>query len=137
MTESLVRTAGLLQLTLAAGSLAIPGLLGWKDETARMRPLARQVFWAYAAYILGAHLAFGLVSALAAAELLDGSPLAAVVTGFIALWWSARLVLQFVYFDRGAFPAGAWYRLGETALVALFVFLSVVYGAAFVVNLRP
>jgi len=137
MTETLVRTAGLLQLALAAGSLAIPRLLGWKDETSRLRPLCRQVFWIYAAYILATHVAFGLLSALSASALLDGSLLAAAVTGFITLWWAARLALQFLYFDRGGFPAGRWYRLGETALVTLFVFLSAVYGGAFVVNLRP
>src|SRR5271165_4968232 len=96
----LIFLAGVGQIVLAAGSLAIPRVLDWRADTARLRPLTRQVFWTYAAYIWTTNLSFGLLSALAPRALLDGSPLAAAVTGFIALYWSARLVVQFTYFDR-------------------------------------
>jgi len=42
--EELIRMAGIGQLLLAAASLAIPRVLGWKEELARLRPLTRQVF---------------------------------------------------------------------------------------------
>lgn len=136
MLEGLIRIAGLAQLGLAAASLGLPGVLGWREETARLRPLLRQMFWVYAAYILFTHVAFGLLSLLGAPHLVSGSALAGAVTGFVTLWWGARLALQFTYFDHQGFPAGPWYRAGEIALVALFVFLTLVYGTAFVGNLR-
>lgn len=43
MTPFLV-AAGLGQLALAAGSLALPRVLGWRTETAKLRPLTRHVF---------------------------------------------------------------------------------------------
>jgi hypothetical protein len=133
--ESAVRLAGLGQLALAAASLAIPRVLRWEAETAKLRPLLRQLFWIYAAYILGFHLAFGLLSALRPAWLLDGSGLAAAVSGFVAVYWGARLVLQFAYLDRSDMPAGPWFRAAEAALVVLFVSLTGIYAAAFVANL--
>jgi hypothetical protein len=134
--ETLVRLAGLGQLALAAASTAIPSVLQWRRETAKLRPLLRQIFWVYAGYILGLHVAFGALSALAPAWLLDGSGLATAVTGFLATYWGVRLALQFLYLDRSDAPPGAVFRLAEAALVALFVFLTAVYGGAFAANLR-
>jgi hypothetical protein len=127
--RALVVLAGAGQLALAAGSLAIPRVLGWRAETAKLRPLTRQVFWTYAAYILGSHVAFGLLSTLSPGALLDGSVLARAVSGFIAAWWGARLALQFACFDRGARPPGRIYGVAEAALVALFLANTLVYGA--------
>jgi hypothetical protein len=129
-----VRLAGWAQLALAAASTAIPFILRWPEETRKLRPLLRQLFWIYGAYILSFHVAFGLLSAGAPAWLLDGSPLATAVTGFIAVYWGVRFSLQFV-FDRSDVPEGARYRLAELALSALFVSLTTTYGAAFVANL--
>jgi hypothetical protein len=126
--RTLVVLAGLGQLFLAAASLAIPRVLGWRDELAKLRPLTRQVFWTYAGYIWFTNLSFGLLSTLAPGWLLDRSPLGRAVSGFIAVYWGARLALQFLYFERDAFRGGIGLRAAELALVGLFVFLTLVYG---------
>jgi hypothetical protein len=131
----LIFLAGVGQIVLAAASLAIPRVLGWRTETGRLRPLTRQVFWTYAAYIWAINLSFGLLSALGPRWLLDGSPLAVVVSAFTAVYWTARLIVQFAYFDRGDLPAGTWPRLAELALVGLFAFLALTYAGAAAVNL--
>jgi hypothetical protein len=128
--------AGLGQLALAAGSLAIPAVLGWREDTARLRPLTRQIFWTYAGYIWSFHVCFGLLSLLAPEWLLDRTPLAAAVCGFIAVYWAARLILQFTWLDRSQAPSGAVFVAAEVALVTLFVALVAVYGAALVSHLR-
>lgn len=127
--KTLVFLAGLGQLILAAASLAIPRLLHWRDDTASLRPLTRQVFWTYAAYIWVTNVSFGLLSMLAPIWLLDDAPLARTVAGYIALYWGARVVIQFTYFDRSDAPPGRLFDLAELALVALFVYLALVYGA--------
>ena len=132
----LLMAAGLGQLALAAGSLAIPRLLGWHEDTAKLRPLTRQIFWTYAGYIWSFHICFGLLSLLAPDWLLDRAPLAAAVCGFIAVYWGARLVLQFTWLDRSEAPRGAVFVAAEAALVTLFASLVLIYGAAFVSHLR-
>jgi len=132
--STLIVLAALGQLALVVASLAIPRVLGWRAETAKLRPLTRQVFWTYAAYIWATNLSFGLVS-LRPAWLLDRSPLAASVTGFMAAYWIGRVLVQFFYFDRTDAPAGISVRLAEVGLVALFVYLSAVYGAALLFDL--
>jgi hypothetical protein len=120
--------AGIAQLGIAASSVFIPRLLGWKEETTRLKPLTRQVFWTYASYILGFHVAFGLLSVLAPAALLDGSLLARAVCGFIAVYWAVRLTLQFVAFDRSVAAGRPLFRFAEAAYVGTFAYLVLVYG---------
>ncbi|MEX0713953.1 MAG: hypothetical protein WD278_16565 [Pirellulales bacterium] len=135
LLPAFVMAAGIGQIALVIASPLIPRLLGWREDTAKLRPLTRQIFWTWASYIWLSHLSFGLLSALAPGWLLDGSPLAAAVTGFIALWWGARLVIQFACIDREGAGSGLGVRLGEAALVTLFVGLTAVYACATVANL--
>lgn len=125
-----VQLAGVGQLALVLGSFAIPRQLGWRDKLAGTSPLLRQMFWVYAAYILATNLGFGLLSALAPDLLLDGSPLAAIVCGFIAVYWASRVVIQWTYFDLSEIPRTPFNTLARWSLEALFVALALVYGAA-------
>ena len=124
----IVIIAGLSQLALAAGSLAIPRILNWRSETVKLSPLIRSVFWTYAGYIWGTNVCFGLLSTFAPTWLLDGSPLARAVSGFISMYWGARVVIQFAFFGKHA-PPGNFFKLAEVALVILFLFLTGLYGA--------
>src|SRR5579871_4678033 len=121
----LIIGAGAAQITLSLGSLITPRLLNWRDALSKTRPLIKQMFWTYAAYILIINLCFGLVSVFVTDELLSGSQLAIAVTGFIAVYWTVRVLIQFFYFDRTDFPKGKWYMAGEASLVGLFISLSI------------
>ena len=128
--------AGLAQIALATGSLAIPQILKWRAELAKVRVLIKQMFWIYAAYIFVINLSFGILSLFAYRELTSGSKLAAVITGFITVYWILRVAIQFFYFDRSDFPTGKWHKAGEIVLVSVFIFLSVVYSWAFYLNYK-
>ncbi len=128
--------AGIGQIALVLGSLAIPKILKWKDELRKVQPLVRQIFWTYAGYILVTNFSFGLISVFATKQLIDGSVLASAITGFITLYWFSRVAIQFFYFDRNSFPPGRFLLIGEILLVTLFVFLTLVYGWSFYLNLK-
>ena len=129
-TADWIVVAGWGHLAVVTGSLGIPTALNWKGELQPVSPLIRQIFWTYAGYILCTNLAFGLVSILGSESLTDGSPLASSVSGFITVYWFARIMIQFFYFDRESAPKGLKYTLGEIVLVALFVFFTAVYAVA-------
>lgn len=130
----LLISAGCGQLVLAAAAPAIPVVLDLKTELRQVRPLTRELFWTYVGYIWIFIISFGLLSTTAAHHILDNSPLATAVCGFIALFWTARLVIQFVWF-HAASPAGLKFRVAEVALTTLFFYLSSTYIAAFAWNL--
>ncbi len=134
----LIQLAGIAQITLALGSILIPKLLNWRAELLKPSVLIKQMFWTYAVYILVINISFGLISVFASHDLSDGSDLATMVTGFIAVYWISRLSIQFFYLDRHAFPKGKLYTIGEALLVFVFITLSAVYTFAFIYNLnRP
>ncbi|REJ70573.1 MAG: hypothetical protein DWQ31_00560 [Planctomycetota bacterium] len=132
---SAVALAGWAQLILCIGVLALPKILGWRKDTAQLRPITREIFWVYAAYTWTMICSFGLVSALAGNWILDAHPLAAALTCYMALFWSVRIVLQFAALDRRDFPVGRIYKLAEVTLVGLFVLLASTYTWAAVDNL--
>lgn len=121
-----LQLAGAIQLAIALASLAIPGQLGWREETRRLEPLTREVFWTYAAYIWSTNVALGLVSLLAAPELAAGGTLANAITGYALAYWGARLTIQLVCFGKHS-PPGMRFRLAEAALTLAFVVLTGVY----------
>src|SRR5688572_24494884 len=108
MNAALMETAliwcGIGHFGLCLGSLCVPKALQWKKHLNDLQPLLRQMFWTYAAYILVINLTFGVVSAFASAELLNGSFLARSITLFIGLYWLTRIGIQFFYFDRSQAP---------------------------------
>jgi len=132
--QVLLQLAGLAQVMLAIGSLAIPRLLNWEAELLKTSKLIKQMFWTYAGYILVINICFGLLSFFCYQDLVNGSRLAMVVNGFIDAYWISRVAIQFLYFDRIAFPQGKLYLAGEVVLVLVFILLSCVYTCAFVYN---
>ncbi|MBK8207647.1 MAG: hypothetical protein IPK87_12800 [Planctomycetes bacterium] len=131
----LIRAAGAGHFAVVAASTGAPKVLRWKEELARLRPLNRQIFSTYAGYILTINLLFGLISIAAPQWLIDRTPLAACICGFIALYWGARLLLQFVYYDNSAAPPGFQYKLAEWVFIAHFAYFTGVFGFAGVRNL--
>lgn len=124
----LLKLAGILQIALCIGSLAIPKLLNWKGELKNVSTIIAQIFWTYAGYILVINFFFGLVSYFGADDLLEKSFLSKALSVFIFLYWFARVLIQFFYFDTASAPRGMIYKAGEVALVSLFIFLTVIYG---------
>lgn len=132
--QDIVKLAGAGQLMLALGSLIVPKVLKWQQELGKVAPMIKRLFWVYAAYILVINCSFGLLSLLMSGQLINATPLALVVSGFIAAYWISRLAIQFLYFDRSNFPKGIWPLIGETVLVMAFVFFSSVYSYLFYLN---
>lgn len=134
--ETGVVLAGVGQLILVVASAVIPRCLDWKGPLAVLPLLMRQLFWTYAAYILGMHLFFGLISVFGTHLLLDGSTQAAILCGLMMTWWLVRIGLQFFCFDRKGIPQTRFNILAEVLLVSLFLFLSIIYGMGLFTNLN-
>jgi hypothetical protein len=122
--------AGLAQLAIAMTSLLIPRLLDWPKETRLLSPLTRRVFWTYAGYILGTNLWFAALAIGWPSQLASGTPLAALVTGFIAAYWLVRIIIQFAWFRRSLSDDRRLFKVAEVVYVAGFAYVTVVFAAA-------
>jgi hypothetical protein len=119
--------AGAAHLISLTAMIVAPLRLGWKEELARLPRLLRQMCNVYSLYTGGTIVACGMVSLVCAGELSTGSPLARAVCGYIALFWSVRLVLQ-VYYDFRPYLTNGWLRAGYHSLTVLFVGFAGFYG---------
>jgi len=122
--------AGIVQLALALGSIAIPFLLRWKEEMAKVNGLIRSIFYTYSVYIFATNIWFGLISVCIPRQLAGASPLALATTIFIALYWWGRVAVQFRFGRAPGRPAGLFFTLGEIVLWLLFLALAAVYTLA-------
>ncbi len=93
------------------------------------------MFWVYSAYIWLTNLCFGLLSALGSKHLLDASPLAACITGFIFGYWLLRMAVQWLYFDISEIPMTRFNVFARWSLELLFTSLTVIYGLCFARNM--
>jgi hypothetical protein len=126
---TLIIIAGVGQLCVLIASALVPFRLDWKAALSRLPRLHRQMHWVYGGYVVGAIIAFGLISLFNAEELAGGSGLARGVCGYIAVFWGVRLALQWV-FDVKEHLTTWWLKLGYHALTALFFGFTVIYGFA-------
>ena len=130
-----LQVAGWSQLLLVLGSLGVPAALNCKEGLKVLAPLLRQMWWTYAGYICFTHLFFAILSLTHGAWLIDGGGPAALLLGFIILWWLVRLVVHFNYFDRTGIPHNRFNVVAEMILVTLFCALILVYGTTLYLNL--
>lgn len=127
--NSAVRVGGFALFGLVIVSPLIPRILNWREDTAKLEPLTRKVFWTYACYTWAINLWFALITVCLSTQLLNKTPLAAAVSAFIAIYWLGRLAVQFFYFGP-THERSLIERLGEVALVSLFAYLSITFFAA-------
>ena len=127
-TKISIIVAGFLQIALCFGSLLIPKLLNWSGELSNVSKIISQIFWTYSGYIWATNLFFGLISIYGADNFLEQTFFSKAISIFIFIYWLTRVLIQFFYFDTKSAPQGLIYKLGEIALVALFVFFTLTYG---------
>jgi hypothetical protein len=77
---------------------------------------------------------FGVISLTCAASLASGERLARVLCGFIAIFWTARLIVQFFVFHVRPYLTRPLLKFGYHGLTLVFVYFAIVYGTA---ALRP
>ncbi|MEY2505154.1 MAG: hypothetical protein QOG27_1434 [Verrucomicrobiota bacterium] len=134
--KSLLLIGGLLHFVILIASALTPHVLDWRRNLATLHPFLRRLFWVYGAFIVLIIVSFGTLSLLRADELSSPAPLARSVCAMIALFWMARLAVQFFVFDAQPFLTSAFRRAGYHGLTFLFSALVFIYGAA-ALNLHP
>ena len=128
--KSLIQLGGLVQFGILIASASTPGVLEWRRHLAGLPALLRQLFWVYGGFIVLVILSFGTISLAHPGALASGEPLARAMCGMIALFWSARLAVQWFVFDATPFLTNAFLKFGYHALTVAFLALALIYGSA-------
>lgn len=128
--ELLIFVGGILHFGILIASAMVPQVLDWKASLAKLDPLFRQLVWVHGAFIVLVIIGFGLLSILFANDLAAGTSLARGVCLFIAIFWTARLVVQFFIFEAKPHLKTALLKTGYHGLTLVFFYHAVVYSVA-------
>jgi len=128
--KTLILLGGLVHFGILIASALTPGVLEWRRHLAALPALLRQLFWVYGSFIVLVIISFGTISLACPAALASGEPLARAVCAMIAIFWSARLAVQWCVFDATPFLTNAALKLGYHTLTLAFIALALIYGCA-------
>ena len=134
--KTLLLIGGALHFVILIASALAPRVLDWRANLAALHPFLRRLFWVYGCFIVLVIISFGALTLVNADELVSGAPLSRSVCAMIAIFWLARLAVQFFVFDARPFLTTTFLRLGYHGLTLLFTALVFIYGGA-ALNLHP
>jgi uncharacterized sodium:solute symporter family permease YidK len=91
--------AGAVQVAIILANVILPAKLDVRAGMASVPRFLRQVFVVHWGYIIFVVFLFSLLCFLFPAELAGGSALGRFLSGAMAVFWFARLLLQLFYYD--------------------------------------
>ena len=116
-------------------SVQVPARLGWKEDLPKLRPFNRKLMHVYSGYTVGTILAFGVLTFLLHDEMRRGERAATALAVFIALYWTARIGVDFLYYEHADWPQGRQFVVGHFLLTGLFCALATTYWAVLILGL--
>ena len=134
MDKTWVLLSGLAHLGLVAAGTQVPRAFRWKEQLARLGAANRRLFWVYGVFIVLANVGFGALSLVYASDIAAGKGVAGGFALFLSVYWLARLATQYLVFTTPDFPEQGRRPLVKHGVGLLFLLMSGVYLAAFVMG---
>ena len=118
-------------------SFQVPHRLNWKDDLQSLMPFNRKLLWVQSGFTVLTIIAFGTLTLALHTELLRGDRAALALACFIGTYWTARIVVDAVYFSHQEWPEGKLFVLGHILLTGLFSLLAACYWGLFLWHVWP
>lgn len=119
--------AGIGHFVVLIASFQVPWRLHWVEELSRLSSFNRKLMWVHGAFAILTITAFGLLTLLLHADLLLGVRAALGLAAFIATYWTARVAVDFLYYEHGDWPKGRQFAVGHVLLTGLFCAMAATY----------
>jgi hypothetical protein len=112
--------AGGAHFVILFASFQVPYRLNWKKDLQQLMPFNRKLLWVQSGFTLLTIIAFGILTLVLHRELLRGDRAALGLIGFIGLYWTTRILVDFLYFSHADWPKGKTFVVGHFLLTLLF-----------------
>jgi hypothetical protein len=131
--------AGAGHFLILVASFQVPSRLRWKQDLAQLMPFNRKMLWVQSSFTVLTIVAFGVLTLLLHVELRRGDRAAMGLACFIAVYWTARILVDAFYFSHRDWPQGRQFVVGHFLLTSLFTALASSYWALIIwrIWLRP
>lgn len=121
--------AGVGHFCLLLVSFQVPARAHWKEELSRLMPINRKLLWVYGGFTVLTIVAFGCLTLMLRQEFLEGDRAAVALAAFMAVYWTARILVDVFYFRHSDWPAGRVFVVGHVMLFVFFTALAATYWA--------
>lgn len=108
-------------------SFQLPSRLRWKQDLQSLMPFNRKLLWVQSGFTVLTIVAFGILTLTLHAELLRGDRTALGLACFIGIYWTARILVDALYFSHTDWPKGKEFVVGHILLTSLFSALAASY----------
>jgi alginate O-acetyltransferase complex protein AlgI len=122
-----IYAAALGHLVVLIASFQAPARLGWKADIAKLTRFNQKVFWVYGFYILLSIVSFAVLTWRLHDEFLAGDEAARWLAGYVAIFWTVRVLVDLFWYDHRDWPPGNALLAGHALATSLFCTLAGVY----------
>jgi len=113
-------------------SFQVPYRMRWKQDLQQLMPFNRKLLWVQSGFTVLTIIAFGVLTLVLHTELLRGDRAALGLACFIGIYWTARILVDALYFSHADWPKGTAFILGHALLTFLFFVLAASYLGLFI-----
>jgi hypothetical protein len=131
-----LRIVGVLLFALLSLNFVLPRRFRWREELGRLSLFNRQIFIVHAMFICLILAMFGALSLFWAPLLLESAPLPRVVLAGLALFWFARLLVQWFVYDRSLWRGKRFETAVHFVFTGVWLYFCTTYALALWSNLR-
>jgi hypothetical protein len=124
--------AGAAHFLVLFASFQVPAQLRWKQDLQKLLPFNRKLLWVQGGFTVLTIVAFGILTIDLHTEFLRGDEAALGLACFIGIYWTARVLVDALYFSHKDWPEGRKFVVGHILLTLLFCFLASSYISLFV-----
>jgi len=124
--------AGAGHFVILIASFQVPYRLRWKQDLRSLMPFNRKLLWVQSGFTVLTIVAFGTLTLALHAELLRGDRAALGLACFIGTYWTARILVDAIYFSHSDWPKGKEFVAGHILLTCLFFALAASYLGLFI-----
>jgi alginate O-acetyltransferase complex protein AlgI len=118
---------GAAHFVILCASFQVPYRLRWKEDLRQLMPFNRKLLWVQSGFTVLTIVGFGTLTLVLHTELLRGDRAALGLACFIGLYWTARILVDALYFSHSDWPKGTMFVVGHTLLTLLFLALAASY----------
>ena len=119
--------AGIGHFVVLIASFQVPWRLHWVQELPRLSSFNRKLMWVHGAFAILTITAFGLLTLLLPQDMLLPVRAALGIAAFIATYWTARVAVDFFYYEHADWPKGRQFAVGHALLTGLFCAMAATY----------
>ena len=125
-----LRAVGVVMALLVAVNLVVPVRYQWRDETARLSLLNRQIFQAHAVFLILTLALFSVLLLNYADALVEPTRLSRAILAGLTIFWALRMLMQWCFYSPAIWRGDRFHTAMHWLFSATWIYVTGVFATA-------